>query len=262
LRYRLAAAVSGLFVAVWWLTPHAALFESPYVWASLIAFWFLVFNALYGLELRALERTVDGRPGVEVDSVRMIWLPRPGLGSPAASVEVHGRSKSPDYPAEFTLYLNLTFTWIFYVVGLRAAWGCNESGVLILAHHRTRFLGGATVESLSLPSPEIASIKGLIRPGAELEELPDWGRAPGANASDALDDLKLTSWLLGPEQPFVAFEAFDGQIQKWWPPIVDRIVGLDAEGALDILRLLRAFDLDILEERGRRLTSSPSSPRP
>jgi hypothetical protein len=257
-----AAAVSALFAAVWWLTPHAALFESPYVWTSLIAFWFLVFNAIYGLEIRALERTIEGRTGLEVEGVRMIWLPRPDLGSGQASVEVHVRSKARDFPAQFTLFLNLNLTWSFYVVGLRARWECNESGVLLLAHRRTRFLGGATAESLSLPSPEVASLRGLIHPGAETAELPDWGRTPGARAADALEKLQLTTWLIGPEQPFVAFDASEGGIEKWWPPIIDRVAALDTEGALDILLVVRAFDLDILEERGRRLTSSPSSHRP
>jgi len=257
-----AATVSALFAAVWWLTPHVALLESPYVWTSLIAFWFLVFNALYGLEIRSLEQSIEKRTGLEVEGVRIIWLPRPDLGSGQASVEARVRSSSRDFPAEFTLFLNLNLTWSFYVVGLRARWESNESGVLLLAHRRTRFLGGATADSLSLPSPEVASLKGLLRPGAETAELPDWGRMPGAHAVAALEELQLTSWLVGPEQPFVAFEASEGQIEKWWPPFIDRLVGLDPEGALDIMRVLRAFDLDILEERGRRLTSSPSSHRP
>lgn len=257
-----AAAVSGLFAALWWLSPHVAILQSPYVWTSLIAFWFLVFNALYGLEIRGLEALIEKRTGLEVEGVRMIWFPRGDLGSAQASVEVHVRSKARDFPSEFTLFLNLNLTWSFYVVGLRARWECNESGVLLFAHRRVRFLGGATVESLSLPSPEVASIKGLIRPGAENAELPDWGRFPGASASAALERLRLTDWLLGPEQPFVVFEASEGRIEKWWPPIVDRMLALDAEGALDLVEVVRAFDLDILAERGKRLTSSPSSHPP
>lgn len=243
------AVASALCAVAWVFQPHAALLESPFVWAALIAFWIAAFDVIYLAEIREIERAVERHPGLSVEAVRILWLPNPGVGRGQASLVVKVRSTTPDFPPEFSLFFNLNFTWAMNLVGVRISWTCKETGVLLLMAERPRFLSGASVDSLDLPSPEMASIRGLIHPGAEWEGVPSWGRAPSEEAQSVIGALRPEAWLLGSEQPYVAFEAVDGRIEKWWPPLVDRLVALDADAALDIAKIVRAFDLDIVSGR-------------
>jgi len=68
--------------------------------------------------------------------------------------------------------------------------------------------------------------------------------------------LRPQEWLLGLEQPFVAFDAESAVVQKWWEPPTDRFLSLDPASGLDLLRLLKAFDADLNAARGVPPTSS------
>lgn len=240
-----AAAAAGLFAVAWTLVPYPSLLESPLVWLGLVAFWIAVFDLIYLAEIRQIERVVQRRPGLSIAGVRVLWFPKLALGFGQASLVVEVESSTPDYPANFSLFFDLNFTSSVYLVGLRCAWACKETGVLLLAPGQGRFMGGATLDSLDLPVPQLATLRGFLRPGAEWDGVPDWGRTAGRHAAPVLAGLRTDAWLFGPEQPYLGLEAVEGRLEKWWPPLVDRIVGLDAESALDLAKIVRAFDRDL-----------------
>ena len=261
----LSAATSALAVGLFasWAALHGtAAFLSPLLWAAMAAFWASVFHLLYFFTVEAVARTMKAQGAAEVVGARVLWLPQGTARTVGATMEFKARSDGERLPSEFTLYLGVNLLWAVHVIGLRAVWQCHESGVLLLTPRAPRFLGGATAESLELPSPEVAAIKGLLARPGEPKGMPDWGTPVGPLARRALEDVKATDWLLGPEQPFVALEAFGGRLEKFWPPIAQQIADLDVEGALDLLKVVRAFDRDAMNARAGRLTSSPSSPRP
>ncbi len=234
--------------------------ESPYLALSVAAFWAAAYCVVYLYELSGIERTLRRAGALDVTGVRVFWLRDPRTGGLGATMEVRARFPPGDFPEEVAVFLNVDVFWYVHVVGLRASWSCKESGVLLLTPLRPRFLGGATAESVGLPSQEGAALRGLLREPGEPEGLPDWGAPVGERGKLAIEASGVGAWLYGPEQPFVAFAAFEGVIEKFWSPLSTRIVDLDVPGTLDLLRVVRAFDLDALAARGGPLTSSRSSP--
>ncbi len=261
----LSVVASALAVVLFvsWATVHGtSAFLSPLLWAAIAAFWASVFHLLYYFTVDAVVRTMKAQGASEVVGARVLWLPQGTARTVGASMEFEGRGDGKRLPAVFSLYLGVNLLWAIHVIGLKASWACKESGVLLLTPTAPRFLAGATAESLELPSPEVAAIRGLLAKPGELKGMPDWGTPAGAHARAALAEVVASDWLLGPEQPFLALEAFGGRLEKFWPPIAQQIADLDVEGALDLLTVVCAFDRDAMDARRARLTSSPSSHRP
>ena len=256
-----ASSAAALILFVSWASIHGTTaFFSPLLWATVAAFWASFITLLYLFTIGEFERAVKAHGAAQVVGVKILWLPLGTARTVGASMEFGVATTDEDLPPAFSIFLNVNFLWAAYVTGVRASWECKESGVLLLTPNASRFLGGATEESLGLPSAELAAIKAfLARPG-EPHGMPDWGAPAGPRARAALVEVAATDWLLGPEQPFVALEAFSGRIEKFWPPIAQQLADLDVEASLDLLRVVRAFDRDALDARAARLTSSPSSP--
>jgi len=236
--------------------PAPDVFLSPLLWASLAGVWFGAFCLAYFFEVRALDEETRGRDGLALAGVRIVWVGAP-LTRNRAGARALFRSTGADYPHEVEMHLNLGATWSFFVVGMRSAWEAREDGVLLIGASGARFLSGATVEGLSLPSVEAATLRAVLEPGAPRGQLPDWGRPPGPRSSAVLGEVRPAEWLLGPEQPYIAFEAHGDRIEKWWPPPFDRLFALDPGTGLDLARIVRAFDRDGLTARGAGPTSSP-----
>ena len=256
-----SAFAMGLFVS-WAAVQGTGAFLSPLLWAAIAAFWSSVFHLLYYVTVEGVTRTMKAQGALNVVGARVLWLPQGTARTVGSTMEFAVEGDGLRLPLEFSLYLGVNLLWAVHVTGLKASWQCKESGVLLLTPKAPRFLEGATTESLELPSPEVAAIKGLLAKPGEPKGMPDWGRPAGPLARAALEEVVATDWLLGPEQPFIALEAFGGRLEKFWPPIAQQIADLDVEGALDLLKVVRAFDRDAMDARASRLTSSPSSPRP
>ncbi len=256
------AAVSGVgFLTVAPLRGFTAV-NSPVLWVAVAAFWGATICSVYLIEVRSVERALEGLAGLSITGMRVIWLPDPRAKGLGANMEVRARAASDALPSEFRLLLSVDVFGDLDVVALSASWSCNASGVLLLSPRAARFLEGATTESLSLPSQEEAALRGLFSPPGEPDGIPKWGAPAGPRAREAITALRVEEWLFGPEQPFVAFEAFGARIEKFWSPLGTRLVDLDIPSALDLLRIVRAFDRDTVEGRQRGPTSSPPSPRP
>lgn len=256
------SALALLAFAAWRALGEGNAVESPLLWAAIAAFWGSAFCLVYLFEIDTVERTLAREGPVELTGVKIFWLPDTDARKIGASMEVRVRTAVESLPREFSLFLNVDIVWALHICGVRAVWQCKESGVLLLTPSASRFLGGATIESLSLPSQEVAALRGLLKQPGEPEGLPDWGAPAGPFAREELRAAVEADWLFGPEQPFLALEAFEGRVEKFWPPVAGRLVDLDVECALDLLRIVRAFDRDALAARRSRPTSSPSSPRP
>lgn len=254
------SALALLAFAAWRAYGGGNAVESPLLWAAITAFWGSAFCLVYLFEIDGVERTLARAGPVELTGVKVFWLPDTDARKFGASMEVRVRTTVDTLPREFSLFLNVDLVWSLHIHGVRSLWECKESGVLLLTPSASRFLGGATIESLSLPSQEVAALRGLLKQPGEPEGLPEWGAPAGLLARDQLKAAVDADWLFGPEQPFLALEAFEGRVEKFWPPVADRLVDLDVECALDLLRIVRAFDLDALAARRARPTSSPSSP--
>jgi hypothetical protein len=272
-RAQLAISAAGFavfaFVVLGWSSARGlAAIESPWLWLALAAFWFAAYCAAYARAIGVVRRALASAGKLEATGVRVYWMRAPRSGALGAGMEVRARASDERFPMDLSVYVNVNVLWNVQVVGVRAAWTCKESGVLLLSPKRSRFLGGATPESLSLPSQEEAAIRGLLRRTGDDDGTPDWGAPAGAHALRALEEVGAERWLFGPEQPFVVLEATEGQIEKFWSPVASRLVDLDVESALDLLRVVRGFDRDAIASRGTRATSSrgpshpPSSPRP
>lgn len=261
----LAVAASGLSLVLFvtWAEVHGRnAIWSPLLWAAIGAFWASVFHLLYYFTVEATVQAMKAHGASQVVGARVLWLPQGTARTVGASMEFFVRGDGEHLPESFSLYLGVNLLWAVHVIGLKASWQCKESGVLLLTRQAPRFLAGATVESLELPSPELAAIRGLLARPGQLKGMPEWGSPAGPRARAALAEVVAEDWLLGPEQPFLALEAFGGRLQKFWPPIAQQMADLDVEGALDLLKVVCAFDRDAMAERAARLTSSPSSRRP
>jgi hypothetical protein len=256
-----AAASAAGFIAVAPLRGFAAV-NNPVLWAAVAAFWGAVICSVYLIEVRGVERALGALAGISIAGMRVIWLPEARSKGLGANIEVRASASSDALPSQFEMLLSVNVFGDLDVVALSASWSCNASGVLLLSPHAARFLEGATTESLSLPSQEEAAIRGLFFPPGEPDAIPKWGAHAGPRAREAIAEVHLEEWLFGPEQPFVAFEAFGARIEKFWSPLSTRLVDLDLASALDVLRVVRAFDRDAVEGRRAGPTSSPPSPRP
>jgi hypothetical protein len=243
--------------------PPPQVFLHPAMVLALAGIWFGAFCLAYLFEIGALAREARRREGLELTGVRIAWagapLTRGRAGARAEFVASDGR-----YPTNVTLHLNLNATWSFFLVGIETAWAAREDGVLLIGASGSRFLAGATVEGLALPSVEGATLRAVLEPGGPRRQLPDWGRPPGPHAVAALEDVRPGQWLLGPDQPYIAFEAHGARIEKWWSAPFDRLYALDPGTGLDLARIIRAFDADALAQRGSGAPTSslPSSPAP
>jgi hypothetical protein len=243
--------------------PAPDIFLNPFLWVSLAGVWFGAFCLAYGAEVGALMRETRARPGLRLSGIHIAWASTPFSRSRAGARAQFECFAGDDYPPAFTLHLNLSVTWSFFLVGIECAWDVREDGVLLLGGEGPRFLSGATVESLELPSVETAALRVVLEPGGPRKTLPDWGRPPGDQAARVIEAVRPAQWLLGPEQPYIAFEAMGDRIEKWWPPPLDRLLGLDPGTGLDLARIVRAFDLDAHAHRAGTPPAGPtSSPAP
>jgi hypothetical protein len=261
----IAAVGFGVFALVvlgWSAARGLAAIQSPLLWLALAAFWFSAYCAAYARAVGVVRRALASAGSLEATGVRIYWIRAPHSGALGAGMEVRARSSDERYPLELAVYVNVNVLWAVQVVGVRCAWTCKESGVLLLAPKRSRFLGGATPESLGLPSQEEAALRSLLRRSGQDDGTPEWGAPAGAHARRALEEVGAERWLFGPEQPFVVLEATEGHIEKFWSPVASRLVDLDVESALDLLRVVRGFDRDAIASRGTRATSSPGPSRP
>lgn len=243
--------------------PAPGVFLNPLLWLSLGGVWFGAFCLAYLFEIGALAREARGRDGLELAGVAITWAGAP-LTRRRAGARAEFRSTGDVYPANVSLHLNLSATWSFFCVGLEASWASREDGVLLIGAGGSRFLSGATLEDLSLPSIESSTLRAVLEPGSPAEGLPTWGRPPGPRAAHVMAEVRPGAWLLGPEQPYIAFEATGSTIEKWWPPPLDRLFGLDPGTGLDLARIVGAFDADALADRGGPggATAPTSSPAP
>lgn len=242
--------------------PAPDVFLHPLLWVSLAGVWFGAFCLAYLFEVGALAREARRREGLELTGVAIAWTGAP-FTRRRAGARAEFRSRGDDYPGTVSLHLNLSATWTFFVIGVEASWESREDGVLLLGSGGSRFLSGATVDSLSLPSIEGATVRAVLDPSAPRDMLPTWGRPPGPRASRVIREVRPGAWLLGPEQPYIAFEATGSRIEKWWQPPFDRLFGLDPAAGLDLARIVGAFDADAVAARGDGApTSSPASPAP
>lgn len=253
---------SGALGALWGTVHGWIAIQSPLLWAALAGFWGGAYCLIYARELRAVARSLGDAGALEATGVRIYWVRAPRTGGFGAAMEIVARSREDRFPVELSVFVNVNLLWALHVMGVRCSWSCKESGVLLLSPKRSRFLSGATTESLALPSQEEAVLRSLLKRPDGHEGGPDWGAPAGAHAKRAIEAVGAESWLFGPEQPFVAFEATEGAIEKFWSPVASRMVDLDVESALDILQVVRGFDRDAIAARSSLPTSSPPSARP
>jgi hypothetical protein len=218
--------------------------------------WGGFFGLSYFVELRSLDREARRRPGVQLSSIHIQWFPFAEPGRGLASVRANFSCDGAQYPSQFSLHLNMSLVWDLFVVGISGRWECGQDGVMLIDPRGARFLRGASSESLGLPPAPVAGVRAVFDPASLDAVLPDWGTPPGERAKVYVDQLRPQEWLLGLEQPFVAFVAESAVVQKWWEPPTDRFLSLDPASGLDLLRLLKAFDADLNAARGVRPTSS------